>query len=385
VLRLHRTVLGSGRPEDSTLYLASFLTLAVALTLGSYRLLRRRLAMNALAFGSATVWLILAGIVAAYLPSGSYLFQWPLACALIALGAMVALDEAGLQRKRSTAVLWWLTAAVPIAITAPMIAFLYMGLGLNTISIPVLLGLLALTLWLFVPLLELLTGTAGWYAPSLAAVMWLLLLLAGALTVRYDRAHPRTNQIIYSLDADSREAKWASFDERPDAWSAQFLTVAARRQPLPALTPDRPSQLVLQDHAPLLELPPPELALTHDSVAGATRRLTLRLRLPGKDRMCLLYAAGPRVLFAQVNGRKLMSGVPESTAADSMWMLQYTNPAPGGAEIVLHVERGRPLRLRAVGVAHGLPVLGTRVTERPQSMTQRGIGDLSVVSRAFQF
>jgi hypothetical protein len=385
VRRLHGTVLESGRPEDSTLYLVSFLALGAAATLASYRLLRPRVGVTSFAFGSATIWLLLSAAVTWLLPSGSYFVEWPLASALLALGAMTATDETRLRSRILTTVVWCLTAALPIAIVAPMIAFIYMGLGLNIISVPVLVMLVGLTLWLLIPVLELLTPAGKWHAAGFAALTWLGFLLGGAMSVRYDRDHPRKNQIIYSMDADSRSAKWATFDERSDSWSVQFLTTGARWEPLPALIPDRPAQLILQHPAPLLELPLPEVKLLHDSTTPASRTLTLLLRSPRGARMCLVYAAGPRVLAAHVSGRNLVPAKPGGTSADSMWKLQYTNLPLKGTELVLEVQGHQPLRLRVVEVSHGLPALGSRVNGRTEDMMEYGIGDVTVVSRAFQF
>jgi hypothetical protein len=382
VQELHRSAFRSGQPEGSSLYLASFLALGMAATLVSYRMLRPRVGITALAFGSVTLWLLLSAVSTRYLPSGSYLFSWPTASALVALGAMMRSRETPLRSNGLKTALWWLSAGLPIAVVAPMIAFLYMGLSLTSISVPILVTLVALTLWLLVPALELLTTGGGWHAPGLAALAWLGLVIAGATTVRYDRDHPRTNQIIYSVDADSRTAQWASFDERPDTWSVQFLTAGARRKPLPALTPDHPSQLILQYPAPLLTLSPPEVELVHDTTTGSNRSVTLLVRSPRGARLCLIYVTGPPVLGAQVSGRDL---APQRMSAGAMWKLQYANLPAAGAELFLNVQSGQPLRVRIVEVSHGLPLLGNRVNARTEDMMESGMGDLTIVSRAYQF
>jgi hypothetical protein len=379
--KLHGSVLRSGRTGDSTVYLASFLALAAAITLGGYRWLRRRLGMTPLAFGSTTVWLLLSAAAAWFLPSGSYLFQWPLASALVALGALTGVDEIRPRSKLAPTVLAWLAAALPIAVAAPMVAFLYMGLGLNLINVVAVVALVALILWLLGPVLELLTA-GGWRAPGLAALAWLGLLLAGATTVRYDRDHPRTNQIIYTVDADSQRASWATFDERPDAWSVQFLTAGAKREPLPALTPYDPSRVLLQYPAPPLRFPPFAVKLMNDTVTGPRRRVTLLLNSPRRARMCLIYVSGPQVLAAQVSGRQL---APQRMSPGSQWRLQYTNISAKGVELVLTVQSGRPLQLRIVEISHGLPALGMNYRARPEDMIESGLGDLTVVSRSYQF
>ncbi len=384
VQELHRSVLRSGQPGGSVLYLASFLALGMAATLVGYRLLRLRVGTMALAFGSMTLWLLLSAASSWHFRPGSYLFSWPVASALMALGALTSFRGTSLPPKSLTTVLSWLAAGIPIVVVAPIIAFTYMGLGLTVISIPILVTLVALTLWLLVPVLELLTA-GTWHGAALAALVWLVFLLAGAVTVRYDRNHPKARQIIYSVDADMRSAKWASFDEQPDAWSVQFLTTTPRREPLPALTPDNPSQLFLQSQAPLVRLPPPEVKVVHDTTTGARRVVTLLLRSPRRARVCLVYVTSPRVLAAQVAGRDLARQGRHTTPTASIWKLQYTNLPAKGAPLVLEIPSGPKLRLRIVEASHGLPDLGMSFSDRPDEMMESGVGDLTVVSRAYEF
>jgi hypothetical protein len=73
------------------------------------------------------------------------------------------------------------------------------------------------------------------------------------------------------------------------------------------------------------------------------------------------------------------------TVSPDLGRLQYTNlPANGGA-VVLALQSGQPLRLRIVEVSHGLPDLAIRFRDRGDDMMENGVGDLTVVSRAYEF
>ena len=44
------------------------------------------------------------------------------------------------------------------------------------------------------------------------------------MTAVFDRAGPIANSVFYSLNADTGQAHWASFDRQPDRWTSQFLS-----------------------------------------------------------------------------------------------------------------------------------------------------------------
>jgi hypothetical protein len=101
--------------------------------------------------------------------------------------------------------------------------------------------------------------------------------------------------------------------------------------------------------------------------------------------MWLVYVTGPRVLAAQVVGRDLAPQERQAMPTAAKWKLQYTNLPANGAAVVLAVQSGEPLRLRIVEISHGLPDLGMRFRDRGDDMMENGVGELTVVSRAYEF
>jgi hypothetical protein len=174
---------------NAHLYLAGFLALTLG-TAGAFQLLlRRKVGTANLAGGALGVWWILALLSSLYLPGFSYLFSWPLLFAALALGWTVWRPAEEGSSWGGIAVLT--AGAAPAAVLFPSVVHDFfhfaqpspgnpgsqspMGIGVAILFVAMLLALL-------VPYLELVGSKFGWRLLALVAVLFLICIVAGALT-----------------------------------------------------------------------------------------------------------------------------------------------------------------------------------------------------------
>ncbi len=279
-----------------------------------------------------------------------------------------------------------LAGALIILIVIPFALMLYLLIGfwfigmqpaMPFIAVPLL--LLALMLTLFAPQMDLLAcafttgrepGRRRWLAPALAGLVALVFLTAGSFSSGTSTSQPLPSGVWYMLDADSGEAAWYSYGERPaDPWTAQFFPGAIQSVDLSqvyAATPGNPVPAGFRGAAPAGPLAPPQLVVTSDPVAAGQRTILLHLTSPRGARGLRVRASGAPVLAAEVNGVRRS----EPTWAErNEWYLRYYGLTPAGIDLKLEVAPAAGLSLQVTDQADGLPELpGVTYAPRTASM-----------------
>ncbi|HEX6869481.1 MAG TPA: M28 family peptidase [Micromonosporaceae bacterium] len=375
---------------------AGVVALVVAVLLTWYGLLRRRLGSWSLAI-AALAWLAVLGLVlAAATPGGSYLAAIPALS-----GAVAASVAISLRRRLSGLAVLALGAAVAVLVLAPTVLLFFPALGLATGAAAALFAmLLGLTL---LPVLDWLypdrsagpgsvevdpaeadkpdrtpVGRRWWIAvPAIGATVASVVFVATGLVVdRFDPEHPAPAQLMYALDADSGQARWASSDADPGAWAGQFLT---GREDLHRVFPVL-SKEVATGPAQAAALPAPTLAVESDTTAGSQRTLTLRITPNRPVRLvALAVPEGVRVVRATVAGRDI-----SPAAAGEEFVLLFHAPPPEGLTMTLVLDRTDQVRLRVMDGSDGLAGLpGFR--PRPPDVGVKGshTSELVLVGRTY--
>jgi hypothetical protein len=204
------------------------------------------------------------------------------------------------------------------------------------------------------------------------------------LTASFDARHPKPNNIVYALSADTQTAIWASYDEAPDAWTAQFLGAKPQRRPVTDYLDA--SQPLLHSTAHPVPLDAPDVELLDDGTSDGIRTLRVRITPPPRANLLTLGAnARERIVGAAVDGRR----IPNDTSGDGgrpAWTLNYWSPPPEGVELTLEVKGSAPLTLTARAATPGLPAIpGASYRERPPTMMPQRYEDRTLVSRSFTF
>ncbi|WP_347060355.1 M20/M25/M40 family metallo-hydrolase [Blastococcus sp. HT6-30] len=323
----------------------------LAVVLLWYALLRRRVGPAALAAG-ALVWVaVLAAVLAAAAPGGSYLAAWP------ALAGALAGTVAVLAPGRVVAVGAALVPGVAaVLVLVPTAALFLPALGMSAAAAPSL--VVALAAVVLLPAWELLFPGPGQERRPIAsaAVPVTALVAAGACVAtglavdRFDADHPVPTRLAYVLDTDAGRARWVSTETSPAEYTDRFVDGPGD---LGADLPYLAGRPVLTGAAEPADLPAPEVAVVSDEVRGERRELTVRVtprrgsvRLVDLD-LTVDYGVVTR---ARISGR----AVPDAALGSDRLRVTFHAPPADGLLVSATVTGDGPVRLRATDGSDGL-------------------------------
>ncbi len=354
--------------------------LAAAVVVGAYGLLLRRLGPWDLAAAALLWWLAAAVALAVTIPTAAYLLTWPLAAA--SLGFLLA----ALLGERVLGSAW---VVVPLAAAAPGVVLLssagyllLMSAGLKTMAT-------VLVVWFVSGLLLLPLAVARrglrWWLPAGLAVAGAVVLIVVASSAVYDADHPKFTSVYYRQD-DRGVGHWETID-LVNIWTRQFLPDVARYQYGMDYFPGLGDRYTISTPATGDHLPAPEIRVLSDAAKGDRRTVTVRVR-PRRPAAVLSVLEESVVgsLTASVDGRPLQSR--DTTILDATpvrWYFDYYAPPAQGVVLTLRCQAGRPLTLRAVDYSYGLPPRAAQGhTPRPPGILPGWINDGTLVESSLR-
>lgn len=379
---------------NGSTYLVAFTAFTVAITAAAFVLLSGRLGVANLAVGAMLWWVVFLALTGLYVPDIGYLFAWPLAFGLLALGWMLFTRERAAPSWSGTAVL--AVASIPaVLVFAPAVFILFHAAGVALPGLPVaIVGFsmffVALLVGLLLPQLALLERTSSrWLIPGLSALVCLAFLGVGERTAGFDAEHPKPNIVSYELDADAKEAVWKSPGEDPDEWTSQFF--AGNTEPASYASFLLPGWLDLdgiKGPAPAVELPPPTVERLHDTFEGGTHNLRLRIASSrGAPNAAVSVQAPGDIVAASVDGKEIeRSGVPKNRR--DRLAFSYAGVPDRGFELSLTVDSAEPVEVTVEDISEGLPeVPGMKIEPREPWMMplQAQAMDPTKVKKSFVF
>jgi hypothetical protein len=284
----------------------ALLAIVATVMLGWWLLLRRRLDAASLGLG-ALAWLALFGVgMAAAVPGGSYLVAIPALAGAIA--GLIGHPIAKL-----------LAAAVAVLVLAPIVTLFLPALGLATGAAPALFAVfLALAL---VPLADRLPA-AGWSCVG-AAVLVVVLTVAGLVDNQPGPANPVPSQLVYALDKDTGKAQWLSTAPALSAFTSRYASQPGDAPGFPPVSAKwtGPAQAVSN--------------LAPSQVLTAGRTVTL---VPQRQ-LAFIYVKVEGGTIESANGQRV--GAAELT---------FTNPPTTGLELTL----SGTAKVRVIDASYGL-------------------------------
>nr|WP_204261257.1 M28 family peptidase [Blastococcus saxobsidens] len=347
----------------------------LAVVLVWYALLRRRVGPAPLAAGALGWLAVIAAVLAAVAPGGSYLAAWP---ALV--GALTGTVSV-LARSRAVHVLGAaVTGAAAVLVLAPTAALFLPALGLSQAAAPsVVVVLAALAL---LPALELLfpdpeagrSRLGAMAVPATAVGVAAACAVAGLGVDRFDAAHPVPSRLAYLLDSDRGEARWVSTESSPGEWTGRFVDGPGS---LGADYPYLTGRDVQTGPAEAAALAAPEVTVQSDEELGGRRELSLRV-LPRRDDVRLVDLTvtvdGGTVVRARVGGRP----VPDAAVGGDSLRITFHAPPADGLQVGLTVEGEGPVRLRVTDAVDGLAGL-PGFQPRPEEVDVAGVHGADLV------
>jgi hypothetical protein len=365
-------------------------SLTVAVTATLYAAVRNRIGADELAVGGLLWWLLLAVATSVAFAPASYSFTWPLVFSLLGLGILFAGERGATPDWRRFTVL--MITGIPAAFLAA--SGVYAITMTRELLLPYVAPMFAaaavLLLGLLIPHLDLIARAGRWVLPVGSAVLALGLLLAGSLAARFDARHPQPDSIMYSLNADSGQAIWVSADEKPDAWTSQFLGANPPRSPVADHLGDPEPKL--HATAPPVALAAPSVRLLDARDRDGGRTVTMRVTGPARANLIVLEA-DLEITDVTIDGTPVATRPVLGSGRAPSWTLNFWNPPSEGFDLTLEVKGTADLRVAARASTPGLPPIpGTAdrkrppntmpISENPASLEQ---DSSTLVSRSFSF
>ena len=266
-------------------------------------------------------WVVLLALTGLYRADIAYLFAWPLAFGLLALGWMLVLGEGGVASWAGTVILA-VAAFVGVLLFTPTVFILFNVVGLAqpgllvpTVGLPML--FVALLMGVLLPQLSLLSRVSKWLVAGLAALVCLAFLGAGQLTSGFDAEHPKPNAVSYELNADTHEAVWKSPSDDLDEWTSQFFSGETKPAVYPGwLLPGLMDLEGVQGPAPSVDLSAPTVKRLTDTTKDGQRTMRLRVASPrGAPNAAVRVRAPGDILAASIDGKTVDgNGGPKNLA-----------------------------------------------------------------------
>ncbi len=374
-----------GETYNSNYYRIAFVALAIAITAALYGFFGRKMKAGNLIVGALVWWLLLLLFSVFVLPGGSFMFFWPLLFALGAILYVFKTKELTAFTSRQKFVI--AVCAVPgVIVIVPLVKLLFVSLSISLVGIPML--PLVLLLGLVVPLL-ISEKQTRWVLPATATIVAIVCVVMGSFTAKFDNQHKQPNSVLYSFNADTGKAIWASNDDHVDEWTQQFLPNPDERTTLNEAFP-LTSRAFMKGEAPALQLAAPEVRVVSDETNGEMRSLRLQVNSPRRAPVLSIYeeseAEIASIKVADIELRAPM--FPASGGPRSKWGARYFAVPEEGIELKIDVKASQPLKLRLVDQTYGLPETpASPWRARPESMMPAitYYGDAAFVSKSFTF
>ena len=348
-----------GEPYRPVPYRLAMLLASSAAVLSMFALARRRLGAVGLAVGMFVV-LALTGVLLAFtLPGISGAVVQP--TVVVAAGAVIA---ALLPERRTVARSGvYLLALVAAAIMLGPAIWIGFDIGLS--AGPVSAVLLAVFVTLALPLIE-----VAWprpaatvprrmmriaAVPTLAVILTATLTAAGLVANREGATDARQESVMYSFDADTKAAQWASGAAPTSEWSRSLLSEPA--MPLEDAFPRSGGAALWHGPAPAADLSPPAVTVLSDTTRGGSRELTLRLSSRRGASMLGLWvdAGSATVRSAIVAGRRTPTDRSQGKWA---FGFRFHGPPVDGVEVRLELDQHADgVTVRVADSTHDLGVV----------------------------
>jgi hypothetical protein len=379
-------------PYNSSLYMISFVALAIALTSTIYVLFRKtKIRTMNLTFGGLFWWFTLMVLTAFLLPGASFLFTWPLISSLLALAYIFVSKEESRVTVNRFAVLS-LSAIPGIMFFAPLVYLLFHALTINAVAIDML--AIVLLLGSLIPHLNLISTRDKWLLPGAMAVICLGFIVAASITAGFDQSHPKPNNLSYALNANSGKAAWVSSDARLDEYTSQFIKANSEKLDMADYLPLKPvfwnSKKFLNSEADPIELAAPNVVLLEDKNTDGVRMI--RMRINSSRRAPVISVSlghGTEVLQAVINGKHVQNG-PTRTPAElkNGWGFTYYALPEDGIELVIQSRSTGPLDVKVVDESYGVPEIPGRAPQpRPANTMPSAFpySSSTLVGKSFTF
>ncbi len=361
---------------------------AIALTTAFYVFLRRFFRSSEMAVGSLFWWLILSVVATYYLPSGAYVFQWPLIFSSLAL--LIFFLGARTDFRSPIVMLALLICAIPSIYLATSTAYLIGMTGLLPAMAAAIVVLVILAMGTLLPHIAIIASPMKWLVPVGFAVAAVALVALAILTHRIDETHPMTDSIDYAINANDSTAYWISFDDSTDVWTSQFMRDRVNMDSIPDFFPEWWMSPRMAGKAVTAPVRPASITMITDSTFRGAQFMQLLVKPTPRTRsVTLIGEEGEQVLSSSVDGRPVSdSSAIFPTGKRNRWILRCYGIPDSGSTVSLVIPVGTRFTLTSIEVVSGIPEAGGLPScPRPASIIERPFvtTDASIVVKSYTF
>lgn len=276
-------------------YIAAFVLFSIATCFWVYHKFKT-IEMPNLLVAPMFIWLLICGLVAAYLPGASF-FILPVYALLVSF--MVVINQ-----KSPNAYLLVIFAVPALWIYAPFIKMFPVGLGLKMMVAATLLT--TLTFYLLLPVF-------GFYKHKhRLAILGCLLFLGFMASAHFNSGFTKENakptSLLYVLDTDTHTAQWATYEHVISDWTAQYIGDTKK---IPEKLADQTisskysSGFSYVTEAPVKEIASPKIDIGLDTIIGNERILELCIIPQRNVNRLEVFTNAVEIKKAVVNGLEL--------------------------------------------------------------------------------
>lgn len=370
-----------GFPYNGHDYIACFVFFSLAVCFYFYKKLGTKDNQASLMVGGLLVWIVINALIFVYLKGAAY-FIVPVFFGLLALFLM-------LWKKRPNLLVVTILSVPTIFILVPLVQFFPVGLGLKMVWVSALFTVLIFSLiWPIVA-----------YFSAKRTLVIFCLLTAGfyyakaSFSSSFDEEQRKPNSLVYYEDADQQRAYFLTYDKTLDDWTRQYLgenPQAAQTVLSEASYSKYGTGYTYAHEVAYKDIPPFEVAVTRDSLAGDLRYVAFSILPKRKVNRVELYALSA-INFKKLsfNGKAMdltqLSTKYRGTANEALVKYYVRNQEPLKVQMV--VEKGMALKFKVLEYSYDLLThKGFSIMPRPNYTMPKPfvVTDAVAVKRSFK-
>ncbi|MEJ2584478.1 MAG: M28 family peptidase [Robiginitalea sp.] len=279
------------------------------------------------------LWLLVCGLLCAYLPGGGF-FLLPVIAAILSWMILIV-------QERPNPYLLVLLCIPGLWIFTPFIKMLPVGLGLKMLVASSL--LCVLVFFLLLPVVGSYRNKGRFALAGL--VVFIALFVGGHLGSSFKAKTPKPTSLLYVKNLDRDQAFWATYEKVPSEWTMAYLgkDLQPPAPSLKTLSSKYSTGFSFTRPAPLKPVPEPEITILSDTLVQGDRLVSLRIGSGRNINRLEVFTGGTRLKEAAVNDIALSEYYLEHRRNGKL-ITHYVSDNDA-TELLLRFAEGSPLEL----------------------------------------
>lgn len=273
-------------------YITAFVLFSVAVCFFTYHKFNQLSTKNVVV-APLVVWLVICGLLTAYLPGANFF--------IIPVFALLASFLVLIHQEKPNALLFVFLALPALWIFTPFIKMFPVGLGLKMMVASTLLT--SLVFFLLLPIIGFYKRKG--FIASLAIFLFLVSMAIAHFNSGFSQGNAKPTSLLYVYNADKNTAQWATYENELSDWTTQFIgadkTVPKELNNIMISSKYR-SSFTFVANAPSKNILAPTIETTKDTIIGENRHLEICIKPQRNVNRLDLFTNEVLLTKATVNG-----------------------------------------------------------------------------------